>query len=172
MRKLLFAGSALMACALAQAQMDNADSLSQSALGFGFRLGGYFPAESQLRDQNATWIDFGIEYEFEKSFMREGSTYLALDYVSPKLFGEDRLLALTVNQRFYTGGQRYGGSAYFFAGVGFGTISGGDSGVIFRGGIGTELSSNAFLEASAFLGPDLGGINPSGIGLSIGYRFK
>lgn len=160
----------------AMAQDSSTATLAESAVGFGFRLGAFIPADSALRHNNSTWTDFGIEYELEKSLLATGFTYLAFDWASPEFFGGDHVAMLSINQRFYTGQRKYaaGGSAYFFLGAGINWVSDGGSGQGFavRGGLGTEFRGNTFLEVGANLSPKIHGVNPSGISVSLGYRFR
>lgn len=161
---------------VAMSQEESSSTLAESAVGFGFRLGGFIPADSALRDNSSTWIDFAIEYEFEKSFLKTGTTYVAFDWASPQFFGGDHVATLSLNQRFYTGERRYaaGGSAYFFLGAGVSMVNAGGngSGLAVRGGLGTEFRGNTFLEVGANLSAKIHGVNPSGIMVSLGFRFR
>ena len=165
--------------AFAQYDPNTGDStLYDSARGFGFRIGAYFPTDSALRQVANTWTDAGIEYDFQKSIFKAGTTYGAFDWAANKFFGGTHLAALTVNQRFYTRPKRYaiGGTPYFFLGAGAGWEDAGSSRTsttwIARGGIGSEFQGNYFLEAAAVVSPKLNGVNPSGISVSLGYRFR
>ncbi|MEA2552817.1 MAG: hypothetical protein QOJ65_993, partial [Fimbriimonadaceae bacterium] len=153
------------------------NTLAEAAIGFGFRLGAYFPAESSLRRGGTAWVDFGVEYDFERSMFRNGTTYASLDWNSPKFLGGEHFMTLGINQRFYTSHQRYApsGTSYFYLGVGAGFLhhSGSDDSTwMVRGGVGVEMQQHYFLEVGGTLSPKIGGANPSGVSASIGYRFK
>jgi hypothetical protein len=178
MRRLLVAlcAMSLGATVFAQTGTDSS-AVMDSATGFGFRIGGFFPADGSLRDSSATWVDFAIEYDLEQSLFGPGVTFIGLDWISPSFFGGEHEAALHIDQRFYLGPRRYsaGGSAYFFLGVGaVGIDANGDSssGWLARGGVGTELRGNTFIELAALVSPKFHGVNPSGISASVGYRFK
>jgi len=179
MKRICLALAALSVVALSAAQStDQTPDLRAAAVGFGFRLGGYFPADSKLRDVKSVLIDFGIEYDFEKSFMKNGTTYVAGDWISDTFLGGQHVADLTINQRIYTKNERFaaGGTPYFFAGVGANWVhaAGASNGTtwVVRGGIGSEFKGDYFAEVGGFLSPKIKGLNPSGVSLSIGYRFK
>ena len=171
---------ALSLGAVASAQYDPSagqQTLYDSARGFGFRIGAYFPTDQKLRDFSNTWVDTAVEYDFERGLFKAGTTYAAVDWASSKIFGGTHLLGVTVNQRFYTRPNRYaaGGTPYFFLGAGAGwqDVEGSTSTTwLVRGGVGAEFQGNYFLEAAAVISPKLNGVNPSGISASLGYRFK
>ena len=182
MIRTLVALGALSIAAVASAQYQagegTPDELAQSAIGFSFRLGGYFPADSKLRDIKTVFFDTAMEYEFDKSFMKNGTTYVAGDWISDQFLGSKHVANLTINQRVYTKNVRFaaGGTPYFFAGVGgewvhaAGTTNG--TTWVVRGGIGSEFKGDYFAEVGGYLSPKTKGVNPSGIAVSIGYRFK
>ncbi len=180
MRRFFVVLCALTLGAMAFAQYDPAtgdSTLYNSAIGFGFRIGAFFPTDGALRNRSNTWSDPAMEYDFKKSLFKAGTTYAAADWISNKFFGGEHLLGITINQRFYTRPKRYdiGGTPYFFlgAGAGFEDHSGSQSTTwLARGGVGAEFQGNYFLEAAAIVSPKLNGVNPSGISVSLGYRFK
>lgn len=163
--------------ALASAQYDASDDISQSAIGFSLRLGGFFPADSKLRDIQTTFVDFGIEYEFEKSLLKNGTTYIAGDWTAVNFLGAKHVANLTINQRFYTKDQRFavGGTPYFYAGAGaaFTHVAGSDGTTwVIRAGLGSEFQGDYFAEVGGVFSPKVNGVNASGIVASVGYRFK
>ena len=180
MRRFLVALCALTLGAMASAQYDpntGGSTLYDSARGFGFRIGAYFPTDGALRNVANTWTDAAVEYDFERGIFKAGTTYAALDWAASKFLGGTHLMAITVNQRFYTRPKRYavGGTPYFFLGAGAGweDVGGSTSTTwLARGGLGAEFQQNYFLEAAALVSPKLHGVNPSGISVSLGYRFK
>lgn len=178
MKRICFALAALAVGAIACAQYDQTGDLRAAAVGFGFRLGGYFPADSKLRDVKTVFIDFGIEYDFEKSLMKNGTTYVSGDWISDTFLGGRHVADLAINQRLYTKNERFaaGGTPYFYVGVGANWVhaagvSNGTTWVV-RGGIGSEFKGDYFAEVGGMLSPKVKGVNPSGLSASIGYRFK
>ena len=177
MRRVLAAVGALALGATGFAQMDNA-AIAQSATGFGFKIGAFVPADSAIRDNtNNTLLDFGVEYDLEEGFFKSGVTFFGLDWISQTIFGADHIAMFHLDQRFYMGPRKFsaGGSAYFFLGVGIvGVDIAGDSGTGWgvRGGIGTEMRDNWFLEVNGLVTSEINGVNASGIGAMLGYRFK
>ena len=178
MIRTLVALSLLTVGAIASAQEQSGTDLAQSAVGFGFRLGAFLPADSRVRDVATTFIDFGIEYDFEKSVFKNGTTYIAGDWISPSLLGGQHLATFTVNQRFYTKNQRFavGGSPYFYAGIGGEWLhaagNSSDMTWVVRGGLGSEFQGDYFVELGGSFSPKVGGVNGSGASVSVGYRFK
>lgn len=177
MRRILAAAAALAVGATGFAQMDNA-AIAQSATGFGFKIGGFVPADSAIRDNTSnTLLDFGVEYDLEQSFLKTGVTFFGVDWMSPSLLGANHIAMFHVDQRFYMGPRRLsaGGNAYFFLGFGVvGIDMSGDSGTGWgvRGGVGTEMRDNWFLEVNGLVTSEIHGVNASGVGAMIGYRFK
>lgn len=180
MRRFFLVLCALTLGAMAFAQYDPTtgdSSLYDSARGFGFRIGAYFPTDGALRNVSNTWSDAGIEYDFLRGIFKTGTTYASLDWTASKLFGGTHIASIAVNERYYTRPKRYaiGGTPYFYLGIGAGweDLGGSTSSTwVARGGIGSEFQGNYFLEAGALVSPKLNGVNPSGISVSIGYRFK
>jgi hypothetical protein len=176
MTRLTLALGALAMCAVASAQAPSTD-LGAAAQGFGFRLGAFFPADNKLRDAGTTWTDFGVDYDLQSSLIKNGTTYLSVDWASKGFFGANHFLAATINQRFYGGSKKYagGGAPYFFLGIG-GTWADfkGSTGSTWlaRGGVGTELNNGWFLEAQGVVSPKVNNATLSGVGVSVGYRFK
>ena len=175
MRRYLLVLGALAIGAVAGAQAET--DLSQAAVGFGFRFGGYWPVDSKLRNSANVWDDAAIEYDFQKSIMKTGTTYGAVDWISRNLFGGQHSAIISVNQRFYGGNHRFaaGGTPYFFVGVGAQFVDfNGNSGSSWmaRGGIGSEFKGDWFLEAAGLVAPKVKGVDFSGISLSLGYRVK
>ena len=176
MKRILVALCALSICAVSSAQYESAD-LSDSAVGFSLRLGAFFPADNQMRDIDNMFINVGIEYEFERSFVRNGITYMAGEWIADEVLGAHHVGNITINQRIYTKDQRFaaGGSPYFFGGVGFQWLSVpglNDNGWVVRGGLGSEFSGDYFLEVGGYFSPDMQGFNTSGVCASVGYRFR
>ena len=183
MRRFLLALCVVAIGAVAGAQQSIPDTgeLAQSAIGFGFRLGGFFPADSKLRDVQTTFLDFGMEYELQKSLFTQGTTYIAGDWVSDKFLGAKHEASLTINQRFYMNPngktKRFaaGGTPYFYLGVGgaWTDVNGSTGqGFLVRGGVGSEFRGDIFFEVGGQVSSRIGGVNVSGIGASIGYRFR
>jgi hypothetical protein len=176
MKRILMALCALSICGVASAQYD--DELANSAVGFSLRIGGYFPADDALRDIESTFINVGLEYELERSWMRNGQTFVAAEWIASEIMGGDHVLNVTFNQRIYTKNQRFaaGGSPYFFAGLGgqWTHIPGTNDETtwVIRGGLGSEFQGNYFIEVGGYFSPDTNGFNTSGICASLGYRFK
>jgi len=177
MTRFVMALSALAIGAVAGAQTQTLPDLEQAARGFGFRIGGFFPADNKLRDFETTWTDVGIEYDLERSMVKNGTTYLAFDWTSKGFFGGVHSMQFSFNQRFYGGTSRYsgGGAPYFYLGAGGQwTDFAGETGSswLLRGGVGTELNNGWFAEAGGVVTPKISGASTSGISLSIGYKFK
>lgn len=180
MRRFFVVLCALTLGAMAFAQYDpttGESTIYNSAIGFGFRIGAFFPTDGSLRNKSNTWSDPAIEYDFQRSLFKAGVTYASADWIASKFFGGEHLLAIAVNQRFYTKNKRYsiGGTPYFFLGAGAGwqDNNGNQSTTwLARGGVGAEFEGNYFVEAAAIVSPKLNGVNPSGISVSFGYRFK
>ena len=177
MTRILVALAALAIGAAAFAQTtDQTGDLSSAAVGFSFRIGGYFPADSKVRDVESVFWDTGIEYDFETSLFKGSTTYVAGDWIANTPLGGKHLAALTLNQRFYSGKSYFvNGAPYFFLGVGtmFTHAAGSNSTTwVGRGGIGAEFPHNYFFEVGGYISPKINGINPSGISASLGYRFR
>jgi hypothetical protein len=177
MTRVLVALAILGVGALASAQ-DTPGDLSSAAVGFGFRLGGFFPADNKVRDVKSSFLDVGLEYELEKSLLANGTSYIAGDWISSTFLGGQHIATLSINQRIYTKNERFaaGGSAYFYAGVGaqWLHVAGSTSSTtwLLRGGIGSEFKGNYFLEVGGQFSPKVSGVNGSGISASVGYRFR
>ncbi len=178
MRKFLIALAALAVGALASAQAsDPQGDLGQAAIGFSFRIGVFWPADNKLRDIAKTFWDTGMEYEFEKSLLKNGKTYLAGDWISDEFVGSRHVANVTINQRIYTRDMRFaaGGSPYFFLGGGVEWLHVDRMNATTwcaRGGVGAEFKGNYFIEVAASVSPKRNGVNPSGVSASLGYRFQ
>jgi hypothetical protein len=183
MRRIILALCVISIGAVAGAQSSapNNDELAQSAVGFGFRIGGFFPADSKLRDVQTTFTDFAIEYDMEKSLFSQGTTYIAGDWISDKFIGSQHEASLTINQRYYMNpngkANRFavGGTPYFFLGAGgaWTDVSGATGqGLLVRGGFGSEFKGNLFVEVEGQITSRINGVNASGVGVSVGFRFK
>lgn len=177
MRRVLAAICVLGLGATVFAQSDNA-AIAQSATGFGFKLGGFFPADSAIRNATSeTLVSFGVEYDLETSLFGSGTTFFGLDWISPSFMGGNHIANFHLDQRFYMGARKFsaGGNAYFFVGVGLvGLDINGDSGTGWgvRGGIGTEMRDDWFLEVGGLVTNEINGVNASGVSAMFGYRFK
>jgi len=178
MRRIFVALAALLVASFASAQYsDQPNDLGQAATGFSFRVGAYWPTDQALRNQEDIFWDAGMEYDFGRSWVRNGMSYVAADWISNDFLGAQHYATLTINQRVYTNNRHLaaGGSPYLFLGVGASWLhmpGASDTGWVVRGGLGSEFRGNYCVEVAGFASPEMKGVNPSGISVSLGYRFS
>lgn len=156
-------------CGIASAQSEQKIPSNLS-----LRVGVALPIEKSLSDVAKTFLSLGAEYTLDSSLFGSGDTYIAVDYWARNFVGSsDRVLPVTLNQRFY-GPYRAGGRRTFtFVGLGLAFVDFGqsESAVCFRGGFGVELGENTFTEFAATVGDRAGNVRPNALTFSIGYRF-
>ncbi|HRK22685.1 MAG TPA: hypothetical protein PLX06_12790 [Fimbriimonadaceae bacterium] len=175
-RSLVLAASAfgLGCAALSSAQSGSA--IDPTPSGISFRGGIVLPIDDDLRDVAKTWGAFGLDYTFTKQYLKNSETYIGLDYISRSIDGNrGTYWPLMVGQRFYQGGNALGENrTYFNAGLGvvFFDITGSDTRVGAKIGVGKEFGPNIFGEATMFWSQQSqDGINANSFGFWIGYRF-
>ena len=138
------------------------------------RLGIGLPLSNELRDFSSTLLAVGAEYQIDRSLLRSGKTYFALDFFKGDRSDTGYVIPFTINQRFFarqlTGGRR----TYFFLGAGIGFLKGEEHWTqtfIGRGGVGADLGERIFLEGALTLGDKRRDISADNIGIYLGYRF-
>ena len=138
------------------------------------RLGIGLPIDDNLRDYSSTFLNLGAEYRIDRSLLRGGETYFALDVFKGNRSDEGYVIPLTINQRFFTRTIADGRRTYAFIGAGVAYVKGDDWDATFavRGGVGAELGDRIYAEGGLTLtNSGTNGVHGNLIGLSIGYRF-
>lgn len=156
------------------AQFGGSNTLDATPHQFNVRGGIILPIDNSLRDLNNTWIGLGLDYRFEKSLLKDGETYLSIDWIGQSSSGSGfNVFPVMLNQRFWGEGAP-GARTYSFLGLGVVFFDSGPSTNVYavRGGLGKELNEMVFVEGSITLSEkDGGGRVANNVGLYVGYRF-
>jgi hypothetical protein len=171
MRNVLTFAAAALGVATASAQTQEPDALIP--VNVSIRLGIGLPIDEDLRDASSTFLNLGLEYKIQRSLLRAGETYFALDLFKGSTNDDGYLIPFTLNQRFYLNQVGDGRRTFAFIGAGIAFLKGNewDQAFAVRGGLGAELGERIYLESSLTLTDKANGINGNIIGLNIGYRF-
>ena len=169
----------IAAAALGVATASNAFGQSQDPdalipVNVSLRFGIGLPIDNDLRDISPALFALGAEYRIDRSLLRTGETYFALDLFKGDRSDNGYVIPLTLNQRIYTRQVGDGRRTYLFFGAGIGFIKGtNDWTQVFvgRGGLGAELGERIYLEGALTLSNKKDNIAATNIGLYVGYRF-
>lgn len=174
MKKLLiaaFAVASMGASTMAFAQYTSSiGSVHVSDL--SVRGGFVYALNTALRDQSTTLLGLGADYRLAP-ILPKSSTYVSFDWITKATTGGSaNIFPLCLNERFPLSSNKYG-STYFFVGAGvfFNQVGGSTTVLGVRGGLGIDLSSRIFLEATGTLSQVSHGIETNTAGLYVGYRF-
>jgi hypothetical protein len=176
MKKTAIALVALMASGVASAQSASVPEVNLS--GISLRLGVAFPTDNRLRTFSENLSGLGLEFAQNTSLIKNGESYIAIDYVSKRIgeFGKGNFIPVTYNVRIYNGPADSAVTrrtyAFYGAGIAFADFNNSESVLIGRGGLGVQLSANNFIELTGtFSGStnSVGALNT--VGLYFGYRF-
>jgi hypothetical protein len=156
------------------ASAQSRDAIDLYPYNFSVRAGAVFPIDSTFSRVGNTLIGLGFEYDFGRSLLAGGETYLSLDYQTAGFQGNrGSAFPIAINQRFYTGNREIGNRTYAFVGIGVTVVDvvSTDTVLSARGGVGLELGERTYAEGTLFIGDKTGGVRPNAIGLFLGYRF-
>jgi hypothetical protein len=141
--------------------------------GITLRGGVAVPLDRSLTNVSSALVNLGAEFDLRRPLLKNGDTYVALDYFFKGFGGSGggSVLPLTINQRVYTSVADY--RSYFFFGVGasFINVAGNGTALTARGGVGQELGPRVIAEIAAYLSDRAGGARANAITFNIGYRF-
>ena len=175
MRNLLtiaMASLGVVAASNAYGQTQDPDALIP--VNITVRAGIALPLDNDLRRSNSSLFAFGLEYKIDRSILRSGETYFALDFFKGDRTDNGYIIPVTIDQRFYTRQLTGGRRTYVFVGAGIGFLKGTDrftQTFVARGGLGAELGERIFIEGALTLGDKRQDISANNIGLYVGYRF-
>jgi hypothetical protein len=142
------------------------------------RGGIQFPTSADL-DGQMFGLGFDIGLNQSISFLRSGTTYLSVDWISKNFkFNRNYMIPVCINQRFKlnTTADTVGGTnTYAFFGVGAAIIDFGQSSTVLaaRAGLGADFSPNMFGELTLVLTTRTKNTNVQGnhFGAYLGYKF-
>jgi hypothetical protein len=141
---------------------------------FSVRGGVVFPIDRSYSNISSSFFGLGAEYTLDTSFIKGGETFLSLDYIS-KTLGRDKgsVLPFAINQRFFLGNQTFGARSYYYIGLGGAVVdfNGSDTVLGARFGVGRELNTQFFTEATLFVNDKSNGLRTTSFGLYLGFRF-
>ena len=171
---LVATAATLAVCTGAFAQATGSARTDMTPHYFSFRAGAVFPFDSSLSDVQKTWIGIGADWRLPSSLLKDGETYVSVDWVGQDTKGTNgNAFPIMLNQKFW-GEDSGSGRAYAFAGVGVVFFDQGPSDNVLgmRGGVGKELSRMVFIEAALTLSEKAkGGQRLNSLAAYIGYRF-
>ncbi len=135
-------------------------------------LAGIFNASSGT---NKSRTALGVGYDFMKSSATKPTVYgVFVDFNSKKVAGvTTSLTGVGVSGRFYLESANESGKPYALAGIGSYTFKAGTSQSKLGGkvGIGYELNNGFLGELDYTTAQKIGGNDPGGINIRVGYRF-
>ena len=175
MRNVLTIAAAALGVATASnafGQTQDPDALIPVNISVRFGVG--LPLDNDLRDISPALFALGVEYKIEKSLLRSGETYFALDFFKGDRSDNGYVIPFTLNQRLYTREVGDGRRTYVFFGAGIGFLKGTEDWTqvfVGRGGVGAELGERIYLEGALTLSDKKKNIGATNIGLYLGYRF-
>jgi hypothetical protein len=179
-RCLILAASAFglgVLAASASAQV-RAEPLDPTPTGISLRGGIMIPIDNNTRDFAKFWAGFGLDYTFDRRFLKNADTFISVDYLFKSSSGDrGSMWPVLLGSRFYTADElnyEEGGRTYLFAGIGavFFDAVGSDTRVGGKVGVGREFGPFIFGEATLFLSEQSkGGISANSIAFYLGYRF-
>ncbi len=173
-RSVLVAAAAFGLVAAVSAQ--SRQTIDPTPSGISFRGGIVLPVDDDLRDISNSWFGFGLDYHFNKQYLKNSDTYISLDMVlASDNFDKGIYWPVMLSQKFYTGGDELGQNrSYFNVGLGvvFFDVSSADTRLGAKVGFGKEFGPNIFGEATFFMSrQSSGGVNAASFGAYIGYKF-
>ena len=175
MRNLLTIAAASLGVATASnafGQTQDPDALIP--VNVSVRAGIGLPLDNDLRRISSSLFAFGLEYQIDRSLLRSGQTYFALDFFKGDRSDNGYVIPFTIDQRFFTRQLTGGRRTYFFVGASIGFLKGDEKWTqtfIGRGGVGAELGERIYVEGALTLGDKRQSISANNIGLYVGYRF-
>jgi hypothetical protein len=172
-RSLVFAASAF---GLGAAALSSAQAIDATPSGISVRGGVIIAIDEELREVQNLWGGLGLDYTFDKQYMRGSETYISLDWIFHRWGGDKGTFwPLMLGQKFYRGGNDLGEERmYFNVGLGAVFFDIGQSDTVFGGkvGLGKEFGPNIFGEATLYLSEENKfGFNAASIAFWLGYRF-
>src|SRR5471030_1645090 len=117
MRRIISAAAILTAIGVsAVASAQSTSMIDASPNNITARLGVALPIDKSLSNVSNTFINVGLEYNFNNSLIKGGDTYLSVDAF---FFNFNGVTAypVAINQRFYTGTNPAGRRSYYFIGL-------------------------------------------------------
>ena len=152
---------------VAQAQED------YTPVNVAIRAGVALPLDNSLADFGSPLIALGVEYQFPRSWLSSGDTYMSLDYLASSTQFDKGVFPLCVNQRFYLSNAKLGRRTYAFLGVGGADINVNSSNFALaaRGGVGADLGDAIFFEVAGLLTDRVQGVSADSVAFYLGYRF-
>lgn len=135
---------------------------------------GFAVLDNSIRDVSNTWINLGLEYTFDKSFIKDSTSYLSVDWFGKSgSGGKGNFFPISLNQRFMLQKPINGYDAYFFVGLGVSVLDIKTTNTVLgaRGGVGVDLGPHLFGEAAAYLTTGSDGVHGNIISVAVGYRW-
>ncbi|MFN3684304.1 MAG: hypothetical protein ACK41F_10290 [Fimbriimonadaceae bacterium] len=173
MTKKLYAAAALAALGTMAFAQNNLDVTPTN---LAVRFGGLLPIDDELNDFADGFAGVGIDVYFTQQFLANSKTYLSIDWLGKSGTGsKGNFFPICLNQKFFFGTPEEGQpGGYFFVGVGATVFDFYSTNTQFgaRAGLGLDLGPNIFAEGTLFWSDtSTGGIDGTGIGLYLGYRW-
>lgn len=172
MNKMIAAVAALGVMAGAVSAQSTAQKFDYTPYNYSFRIGVGFPNDGALKANQDNWTNIGVDYNFNTSILRNGDSYLSVDWVTEEFSDYDNsMVTIFLNNRFYMDETS---QIYLIGGIGavIAEFTAGKE-TIFGGrfGVGYNLGQNIFLTGTYTFAGKVDGINPSHTSINIGYRF-
>lgn len=166
----------VLAAAVSVASAFAQDNSSVTPYQAAIRAGVAIPLNSTV---SGTHFGVGLDYTLERSLLKGGQTYIALDFITKSSRGDrSNMFSGLLSQRFmFSEGTGMSGSTrtYGFLGIGAAMLDFGSSSTVLaaRGGFGAEFSPNVFGELSLTFTSKGKSTDAQGnfVGFYIGYRF-
>lgn len=140
------------------------------------RVGFGYAFDESTRDVTGNLAAAGLDYFLDRPWMARGDTFLSFDWLGGSITGgRGNIYPIMVNQRFSSAATLYSDekAPYFQLGVGIVIVDVSKSDMLlgFRGGLGTYLTENLFVEGNAVLTQSSQGNSGNLVGVYLGYRF-
>jgi hypothetical protein len=138
--------------------------------GYNFRVGVAFMSDDALNDDE-NWFSLGVDWNIEKSILNTGNSFLSIDFITQNFDGDGGTIwPVMLNNRFFTGD----GNTYLIAGIGGMVVDlEGEAEFVLGGrlGAGVNFGEHLFLNGWYNFSRKVDGVNPSHLGVYLGYRF-
>lgn len=173
MRNTLLVAALLAVAGSASAQY-TAGKIDTNVSNANIRLGWVIPVDSSMRDIGTNFAGVGIDVLLPRSFFSGAQMYVSADYIQRWNRGEDSLIPIALNAKFWDKNGIEGERTYGFvgAGVAFTNLGRSSAVALIRGGFGRELNRQLFVEAALTLtDKNKGGVRSHNVGLYLGYKF-
>lgn len=133
------------------------------------------PGTDPLRAMENNWLSIGLDYTFDKQFVKGSETYMSIDWIGKSGSGEQGTFwPIMISQKFYTNRDNSENRTYYTLGIGVVVFDVVSSDTVLGGklGAGFELSRQLFLEGNYYLSDaSKGNVRAQSFGMYLGYRF-